>query len=100
MIIVAGTVAIKAGQRDAALRVARTMAAATAAEPGCLRYRFYADLDDPHTFFLYEEWESDEALAQHFLTEHMRAFQAELPALVAGALDIRRYAATPLSAMT
>jgi quinol monooxygenase YgiN len=100
VIIVAGTVALEAGQRNAAIRVARTMAAATVKEPGCLRYRFYADLDDEHTFFVYEEWESEEALARHFQTEHMRAFQAELPALVAGALDIRRYAATALSAMT
>ena len=100
MIIVSGTVAIKAGRRDAAVRVAQTMVAATVKEPGCLRYRFYADLDDPDTFFLYEEWESEEALATHFQTEHMRAFQAELPGLLGGALDIRRYTATALSAMT
>jgi quinol monooxygenase YgiN len=100
VIIVAGTVAIEAGRRDAAVRIARAMATATATEPGCLRYRFYADLDDPNTFFVYEEWESEEALARHFQTDHMRAFQAELPTLVAGAPDIRRYAVTAVSAMT
>jgi quinol monooxygenase YgiN len=100
VIIVSGTVAIRPGQRDAAIRVARTMAAATAKEPGCLRYRFYADLDDPHTFFVYEEWQSEDALATHFQTDHMRAFQAELPALIAGAPDIRRYAVATVSAMT
>lgn len=100
MIIISGRVAIKAGQRDKAIGVARTMVAATVKEPGCLRYRFYADLDDPDTFFLYEEWESEAALAAHFETTHMAAFQAELPALLGGPLDIRRYAATALSAMT
>ena len=100
MIIVSGTVAIKAGQRDAALRAARTMIAATEKEAGCIRYRFWADIDDPQTFFIYEEWESEEALTTHFQSEHMAAFQAELPALIAGAPDIRRFAAAALSAMT
>jgi len=100
MIIISGSVTIAKGQRDNAIRVARTMVAATVKEPGCLHYRFYADLDDPDTFFLYEEWESEQALAGHFQSEHMRAFQAELPGLLGGPLEIRRFAATALSAMT
>ena len=72
MIVIAGTVTIRPGKRDAAIRVAQTMVKATQAEPGCVRYQFYADLDDPHTFFLFEEWGSEEALARHFASEHMK----------------------------
>jgi quinol monooxygenase YgiN len=91
MIVVAGTVAIQPGKREDALRVARTMARATEAEPGCVRYRFYADVTDPDTFFVFEEWESEEALVRHFQTPHMRVFQQELPGFLAGRPDIRRY---------
>ena len=99
MIVVAGTVAIKPGKRADALRVAQTMARATEAEAGCVRYRFFADLEDPLIFFLFEEWESDDALARHFHTPHMKAFQQELPALLAGRLDIRRYAVSASAPM-
>ena len=91
MTVVAGTVRVRPEKRDEAIRVAQTMAKATQAESGCRAYRFYADLEDPSVFFIFEEWESDEALGAHFQTEHMRVFQAALPGLVAGPMDIRFY---------
>jgi quinol monooxygenase YgiN len=91
MTVVAGTVRVRPDKRDEAIRVALTMAKATQAESGCRTYRFYADLEDPSLFFIFEEWESEEALGAHFQTAHMAAFQAALPALVAGAPDIRFY---------
>lgn len=71
--------------------VVHWMSEATRAERGCRDYRFYADLADPNRFLIFEEWESDEALAEHFATEHMRVFQQALPALVAGPASIHRY---------
>ena len=91
MIVVAGSVPVRPDRRDEAVRVALTMAEATRAEKGCLSYRFYADLADPNTFLIFEEWESDEALATHFATEHMRVFREALPGLVGGAPAIHRY---------
>jgi quinol monooxygenase YgiN len=99
MIVVAGTVRVRSDRRTEALRAAAAMVAATEAEPGCRRYRFYADLEDPDTFFLFEEWESEEALARHFQTEHMRVFRAELPSLLAGGADVRRYVVSSSSPM-
>ena len=61
------------GRREDALRIAQAMVRATSAEEGCRHYRFYADVDDPESFFLFEEWESDAALARHFESEHMRS---------------------------
>jgi quinol monooxygenase YgiN len=91
MTVVAGTVRVRPEKRDEAIRVALAMAKATQAESGCRTYRFYADLEDPAVFFIFEEWESEEALGAHFRTEHMAAFQAALPGLVAGPPDIRFY---------
>ena len=99
MIVIAGTVRVRPGRREEAMRAARAMVAATRAEPGCRHYRFYADLEDPEIFFLFEEWDSEAALAAHFQSEHMRVFQQQLPGLVAGPPQIRRYevqAAAPL----
>jgi quinol monooxygenase YgiN len=99
MTVVAGTVRVRPEKRDEAVRVALTMAKATQAESGCRAYRFYADLEDPSLFFIFEEWESDEALGVHFQTEHMRVFQAALPAIVAGPPDIRFYTVSAVRGM-
>ena len=91
MLVVAGRVRVHAALRDEAVRVALEMAQATQAENGCLSYRFYADLEDPNTFFIFEEWEDEEALARHFQSAHMAAFQRQLPRLLAGPASVKRY---------
>ena len=50
MIVIAGSVAVRPERREEAVRVACTMATATRKEPGCVSYRFSADLDDPNYF--------------------------------------------------
>jgi quinol monooxygenase YgiN len=91
MIVVAGRIRVRPETAEEARRVALRMAAATRAEPGCVSYRFYADLEDSETFFIFEEWESEDALARHFETPHMAAFQREVPRFLAGPLEIKRY---------
>ena len=91
MIVVAGTVRVRPERRAEAVRVAVAMAEATRAEPGCLSYRFAADLGDPDTFLVFEEWEDEAALARHSATEHMATFRRAVPELVAGPMAIRRY---------
>ena len=94
MIIVSGSVRIRPEARDEATQAARTMVEATRAEAGCRTYRFSVDMADPTLVYLYEEWESAEALERHFATPHMGAFQQALPALLAGPVSIDRYEAT------
>jgi quinol monooxygenase YgiN len=91
MIVIAGTIPIKPEHREEARQLVLQMAKATQAEAGCLIYQFYADLVDPNTFFIFEEWESDEALNRHFQTEHMKNFQQQAPKLLAGAFNVKRY---------
>jgi len=91
MIIIAGTITINPDRRQEAIQAALQMAEATQAERGCLAYQFYADLQEPNTFFIFEEWETEEALAAHFQSEHMKAFQAQLPQFVAGQPQIKQY---------
>lgn len=99
MIVVAGTVRIRPEQRAEAVRVALAMERATRAEPGCIAYRFSSALDDPDTFLICEEWESEDALAAHFASDHMRVFQQHLPALVAGRAEVWRFDASAKTRM-
>lgn len=91
MIVVAGSVRINPEQRDAAVRAALAMAEATRREPGCRAYRFSADLADPALFYIHEEWESAEALAAHFATAHLAAFNRQIPTFLGGPPSITRF---------
>ena len=91
MIVIAGEVRIRPEKRAEAERAALEMMAATLKEPGCRAYRFSTALDDPNRIFIFEEWESMEALGAHFQSAHMAAFQATLPGLLAGAPSLVRY---------
>jgi quinol monooxygenase YgiN len=91
MIIVHGTIPIRSEYREQALALARAMAAATQAEPGCISYDFYVGLSNGDTLMLFQEWESMEALMRHFQTPHMEEFLKALPGVVAGEITTRRY---------
>lgn len=92
MIVVSGTVRIRPDLRDEAIQKAIWMQGLTQAEPGCISYRFYADLEDPNLFRIFEEWESDPHLQAHFKTAHMAEFNKALSQLVAERPNVTRYA--------
>ncbi|TDJ37517.1 MAG: antibiotic biosynthesis monooxygenase [Gammaproteobacteria bacterium] len=92
MIIVHGTIPLREDRRDRALELARVMADATQAEPGCVSYDFYIGLRDPNTLMVFQEWEDMDALMAHFQTAHMESFLRELPELTSGDITTRRYA--------
>ena len=94
MIVVSGTIPVKAETREEARQLAIEIATATQAEAGCLFYNFYADLADPNLFRVFEEWESEEALGKHFQTDHMAKFIKEIPRLVSGPIDAKKYTVT------
>ena|ERR1700690_3398000 len=86
MIVVVGRVSTDADKRDALIRAGQRVAAASRAETGCIGYRLYEDTENSNELVFVEEWESDEALQQHFKTAHIAEFmQAIGPTLVAPA---------------
>jgi len=91
MIIIVGQLALRPESREAAIERALWMSRLTEAEPGCLRYHFSADLADPNTLRLIEEWDSEEALRDHFATAHMAEFNQDFSGLVASAPIVTRY---------
>lgn len=95
MIVVAGEIHIDPNNREAAIPAAVEMMAETHKEHGCIHYRFYADLEDPGRFHVYEEWESLAALEAHFETAHMAAWRAKLAEIGVVKRDVKRFEAGP-----
>ncbi|MDH5736785.1 MAG: antibiotic biosynthesis monooxygenase [Gammaproteobacteria bacterium] len=91
MIIVHGKFPVKHDMRKQAMDMMERMSVASRAEDGCISYEFYVGLTDPDTFMLFQEWESIEALQNHFETDHMEAFLTNLPDILAGEVATRRY---------
>lgn len=76
MLIIAGVFEVDAAERDAFIAERAEMMRSSRAEPGCIAYTFSADPIEPGRVYLYERWESKEALAAHIqgLRAHPPAF--------------------------
>ena len=91
MIIVSGVMTFRPSAHDRVVPLARELVAETLKEPGCREYGFWADLDEPGKFRIFEEWESQEALTAHFGTPHFAAFGAGMEEGDMIGMDVNRY---------
>jgi quinol monooxygenase YgiN len=97
MLIISGTVKVKPESRAEAAEAAVKMVRATRKEPGCKSYGFYADLEDPNTFLIFEQWDDDAALMAHFQSPHMAEFNSLIPRFLAAPPSIDRYEVSGVS---
>lgn len=67
------------------------MIEASRAEEGCISYAYAQDILDPTRLHITEKWDDEAALARHFETAHMAAFQKALGELDIEILDLRKY---------
>jgi len=91
MIIVHGVLLVFKDQRSRALVLMQEMTTASRLEAGCVSYEFYASLTNPCQFLLFQEWDSVDALQDHFQTSHMETFLEQLPDILDGEIVTRRY---------
>ena len=94
MNILAVVVNLKPESHAEGLAAMKTMQAATRQEAGCHDYTFYADMDDPNRFFLFEKWESQSHLDAHVETAHMAAFKKTLAEVLSEPTQISRFVVT------
>jgi quinol monooxygenase YgiN len=95
MLIVSGVIEFDPEDHAAAEDLFRPLVAATLAEPGNGTYGFWADIDQPGRFRVYEEWSSPEALAEHMGTPHMLDFLTGIGSLrVVGGTGIFQHSVT------
>ena len=65
-ILIAAQIDVAPQGREQALKSAQPWIDGALAQPGCIHYDWSADLNDPARINVFEEWESEEALAAHF----------------------------------
>ena len=78
MLIVLAKAKVGDGAIDAAREAIATMEEASRAEEGCIAYTFTQSISDPSVMLIVEKWIDAAALAAHFATPHMAAFQGAL----------------------
>ena len=91
MLILAGTIRVGAGKREAALLPVLQMVKATRAEPGCLEYSFAFDAVDDHLLRIFEVFVDEAALAAHRASPHMASWRASMPELGISGRDMSEY---------
>ena len=99
MIVIAGRMKIDPDKLRHALDIIGRVVEQTASEPGNVSYRYYADLDDPSTLFIFEEWQSEAALDNHFQMPYMVDFLEKLPTLGMIDASVHRYGVTDKTLM-
>lgn len=89
MIVVVGRVRTDAEKRDELIRIGQTVAAASRGEAGCIAYALHEDTEAENEFVFVEEWESMEALKEHFATPHIREFMGAITATIVAPPDVK-----------
>jgi quinol monooxygenase YgiN len=91
MIILAGTIRIAQGRREAAMPHLEAIVRASRAEPGCLAYHFAFDVLDDHLVHIFEVFESVEAREAHRAAPHMAVWRAAWDEAGIGDRDMAEY---------
>ncbi len=85
MILVLGSLVVREGSIDEAMRLSLEHVRRSRAEPGCIAHAVHRDCENPDRLVFVEEWADDASLQAHFQVPASRAFVAGLSALAAGA---------------
>ena len=88
MLLVVGRVRCEPERRGELIAQLQKMQDASRSEEGCIRYGFFAAVEDAHSFIAVEEWEDREALDRHFAQPHLREFSVKLLELVSGRPEV------------
>lgn len=74
MICIAVTYLIQTGRDEEAVALFRPLARETRTEPGCKSYLVHRSTTEPRLFFLYEQYEDQEALDSHRASPHFEKY--------------------------
>jgi quinol monooxygenase YgiN len=77
-VIISGTWDVDPAHREDFLKVVEAVTAPSRAEAGCVKYWFSASLEDPNRFHLFECWQDQAALDEHFQTPHLLKFREDV----------------------
>jgi quinol monooxygenase YgiN len=73
MFVVAAYWRAKEGEGDACAEILRTMSRLSVAnEPGCRMFVVHRAVEDPRDFFMYEQYDDEDAFKAHAQTEYFK----------------------------
>jgi quinol monooxygenase YgiN len=72
MLVVVARYVVIEGYESTVARLLRQNAKASRAEPECLEFSVYEDIDNPRMILLYERYTSEDAFQAHRRTQHFR----------------------------
>ncbi|MGI9624075.1 MAG: putative quinol monooxygenase [Acidimicrobiales bacterium] len=78
MLIIAGTFTFDPDNTEAVRQASTNVMSATRQEEGCYEYTFSIDLADSASLCVFEVWESEDHLKEHFKTSHVAEFSAAM----------------------
>lgn len=78
MILVIGRVRCEPERRDELVALLERMQGDSRKEEGCIRYGFFAAVEDQNSFVAVEEWADRAALDRHFAQAHLQEFASGL----------------------
>jgi quinol monooxygenase YgiN len=91
MIVVAAKLKAVEGKGDELEREFRKLAPKVLKDPGTISYAVHRKVDAPNEFFVYEKYQSGEALKLHTSTEHFKEFTKAIAPLQDGRAEIGIY---------
>ena len=89
--VVSGEIRIDSGDFDAAVALIEPLVAATNDEAGCIAYDFWVDPRDRGRVRVFEEWESEVAMAEHSASAHLATFYTEMAKLRITSVELSRF---------
>jgi len=91
MVIIAAVMQINEGKEAELEKEFLQLKAKVLKEPGTIDYVLHRSVDDPCKYFVYEKYESDEALKYHTSTEHFKTFFQNMGKFVKGQPEVGFY---------
>ena len=88
MLLVIGRVEVSEEKRDELIALMTKMQDDSRKEDGCIRYGFFAAVEDPLSFVAVEEWADRAALDRHFAQPHLHEFSSRLLELISGRPEV------------
>jgi quinol monooxygenase YgiN len=88
MLLVIGRVRCDPERRDELIGLLVGMQDESRREDGCIRYGFFAAIEDPLSFVAVEEWRDRDALDRHFAQPHLHEFTRRLLETVSGQPEV------------
>ncbi|MGB9966037.1 putative quinol monooxygenase [Halobacterium hubeiense] len=91
MIVLHASFPIDPEHREDALDLAEHLVEQSNREDGVIDYRAAVDVQDDNTIRFFEQYEDEAALEAHEDSDHFQRLEAELPDVLAGEPDVRKF---------